>query len=117
MITIAGSDLVKIAKIFGIDADESDIVYHKKYSSERSRVEFAGDIIIPIWRGRTEEIVVDDLLIRTNLNGSLDIDIHFNEDEEAGRITYNGRYYVEWSPECNSRMKADEEAASPPFCR
>lgn len=98
---IQGSDLVKVARIFGVDASEEDVVSDLSFTDKEgrgiSKVERAGDIQIPIWKGWPRDTVVYELLVCIAENGSVDIRFREVEDGEKGEITYNGRYYVEWS--------------------
>lgn len=98
-IHILGSDLVKAAKIFGVEAAESDIVrrFIQKYNDDKPYWinEEAGDIVVPIWRGETEKITVRNL--RAQINGQGGIDIAFEEQNGYhSEISYQGRSYVQW---------------------
>lgn len=92
-VRISGSDIVKVAKIFGIDADEKDIV-GKNYG-KRAAI-FAGDIEIPIWKAYPYKTECQKLLVSISESGVLDVEVVFSATD-IQKITYNGRFYIEWS--------------------
>lgn len=98
---VLGCDLVKIAKIFGADVNEEDVVRHVAYRTvdnvqKKEEVEFAGDIIIPIYRGHSIEVVVQHLGAQVNDNGTIDIETLYDRGDSLDRMSYNGVYFVEW---------------------
>jgi hypothetical protein len=92
---ISGSDLVKIAKIFGVDSEEHYPVGTPHQTPEgKIRQRQARDVSIPIFVPLLEPVEVEDLVIDIDGN-RLDINVEW-EGGSKNRFSYSGRYFIHW---------------------